>query len=357
MKQKLHLVSRKTKLLLVIAITLLANFFILPLTNVFATTYLTQPQVILTNMQTSGTSSIIFKFTTSSSNTGTTLSLGFPSYTGSTAGIVNSTQSYSTSYNTSNCTAITGAANNLPTSTTITAAGSSQVITFSGITTLSASTSYCGVLSSTSAITNPTAAGVVSAVLTVGSDAAATLQTDIISNDQILVTATVPSSFTMSLGGTSDSLGTLSSSSVAGSTGVTVTVGTNAKNGWFLYASDINSGLYSSTQTKYIASVAVGSGPTTISSGTEGYDIAVPTGSIVQGSGTGIGTTAAQTYYVSASSGVGGGINTVPRVIAQSSGTAVNAQVVVKEYATISNITPAALDYGDTITLVGAGSF
>ncbi|HEY5267535.1 MAG TPA: hypothetical protein VII94_00130, partial [Candidatus Saccharimonadales bacterium] len=108
---------------------------------------------------------------------------------------------------------------------------------------------------------------------------------------------------------------------------------------------------------KTIASVAVGSGPTTLSAGAEGYDLAVTTASITQGSGSGIGVTSAQTFFASTASGMGSGLNTVPRVIAQSTGTAVNATVPVKEYATISGITPAATDYSDTITLVGAGSF
>jgi len=175
----------------------------------------------------------------------------------------------------------------------------------------------------------------------------------------VVVTATVPPSFTMTLSANADAFTTsLSSGSIVGTNAaIAVTIGTNAKNGWSLYAYDTNSGLLSTIQSKTIASVAVGSGPTTLTAGAEGYDLAVTTASIVQGSGSGIGTTSAQTYYASTASGMGGGLNTVPRLIASSTGTAVNAQVPVKEYATISNITPAATDYSDTITLVGAGTF
>lgn len=355
-KQKLNRLTSKTKLFVVVAITVLGNFFVLPLVHVFATTYTTKAQVILTNMNSSGTSSVILEFTPGSA--AATLTLAFPSYTGSSNGIVNSTQTVSGSYNGSTCQSITGASAVVP--GTSSATETTQTVTFTGVTAMTAGNSYCIVLSSTSAVTNPTATGQVAAVITAGTDAADTVETDIISNDQVIVTATVPPSFTMSMtGGGSDPFSplSLSSSSIGATSGITVTVGTNAKNGWYLYASDSNSGLFSTTQSKTIASVAVGSGPTTISSGTEGYDLAVTTASITQGTGSGIGTTSAQTYYASTASGMGGGLNTVPRVIAQSTGTAVNATVPVKEYATISNITPAASDYSDTITLVGAGSF
>jgi len=169
-KQKFNQLTSKAKLLIVLAVTILANFFMLPLTRVFATTYLTKPQVILTNMNAGGTSSVIIEFTTSSSNTGTSLTLQFPSYTGTTAGIVNGTQTVSGSYNGTNCTSITGASADVPGTSAATV--SSQTITFTSVTAYTISTSYCIVLSSTSAVTNPTETGVVSAVVTAGTDAA-----------------------------------------------------------------------------------------------------------------------------------------------------------------------------------------
>jgi hypothetical protein len=355
-KQKLFQINKKLKIGIVLAITVIANFLMLPLNQVFATTYTTKPIVLLTNMQSSGTSSVIIGWIPGSS--GSVLTLGFSNYTGGSAGSVATSQTVSATYNSIACgTILGGAYTSAVEPGTPTAAGnaSTGLITFT-TATQTATTAYCLVLSSTSAVTNPTTGAVEPVVFSSDTDTSVTVQTDVITNDQIIVSAIVPSTFTMSLSGTSDTLGTLSSGSISGSGGLTVTVGTNAKNGWFLYASDINSGLYSSTQTKYIASVATGS-LQTLTSGSEGYDLAVTSASINQGTGSGIGVTSAQTYYASTGSGVGGGLNTVPRIIAQSNGTAVNAQVPIKEYATISNITPAALDYGDTITLVGAGSF
>jgi hypothetical protein len=356
-KQKFNQLTSKAKLLIVLAVTVLANFFMLPLAHVFATTYTTKPIVLLTNMNATGSTSIIMGWIPGSS--ASTLTLSFPTYTGGAAGAVAASQTVSGSFGGSTCATILGGAYTSAVEPgTPTAAGnaSTGLITFT-TATQTASTAYCLVLTG-SAATNPTSTGVVSAVITAATDGPIGVQVDIITNDQVVVTATVASTFTMSLSGTTDAFtANLSSGTIGATTGVTVTVGTNAKNGWYLYASDLNSGLYSTVQTKTIASVAVGSGPTTISAGAEGYNLAVTSSSITQGSGAGIGTTSAQTYYASSTSGQGGGLNTVPRVIAQSTGTAVNATVPIKEYATISNITPASTDYSDTISLVGAGSF
>ena len=343
--------TKKTSVLFVLAIVVLSNLIILP--KVFATTYLTKSSVILTNMNSGGTSSVIIEFTTSSSNTGTALSLQFSGWTGGAAGIVNTTQPVSNSYNGTNCTTITGASANLP--GTPAATGSSSTVTFSGITAMTASTSYCEVLTSASAVTNPTSTGVQTAIITAGSDAASNVSIDIISNDQVVVTATVPPSFTLALSGNTDAFtGNLASGSVGSTTGITATVNTNAKNGWFLFGSDANTGIRSTTQSYTVASKTPGTNAT-LSAGTEGFLTGLPAGGITQGSGA--GTTSAVTAYASSGSGNGSGLDTNERQIASSTGTANGAVVTVKEYAAISAVTPAATDYSDTITLVGAGSF
>jgi hypothetical protein len=344
--------QKKLNSVLTILIALImGSFSVIP--KVFATTYLTKPSVILTNMNASGSSSVILEFTTSSSNTGTALSVSFTGWTGGSAGAVNATQSVSNSFGSLNCTAITGASADLPGSPAAT--GSGATVTFSGITAMSASTSYCVVLSSTTAVTNPTATGVQSAVITAGSDAAATVSIDIISNDQVVVTATVPSSFTLALSGSTDAFtANLASGSIGTTTGVTATVNTNAKNGWYLFGTDANTGIRSTTQSYTIASKTPGTNAS-LTAGTEGYVTGLPASGITQG--TGAGTTSATTAYASSGSGNGSGLDTNYRQIASSTGTASGAIVTIKEYAAISAITPAATDYSDTITLVGAGSF
>ncbi len=328
-----------------------ANFMVTQ--SVSAATYLTHSSVILTNMDAGAASAIIFEFTTSSSNTGSTLTLSFPNYTGATNGSINTTQTYSQTYNAVNCTAITGASLNLP-GTPTAAGGATGLITFSSMSALSPSTSYCGVLTGSAITTNPTTTGQQPVVITAGTDAAQTVETDIISNDQVTVSATVPPSFTLALNANADNLGTLSTGSVTGTTGITATVNTNATYGWFLWASDANSGLKSATENYTIASKTPGTNGTLVA-GTEGYLTGLPAAGITQGSGA--GTTSATAAYASSGAGNGSGLDGTPRQIASSTGTANGAIVTVKEYAAISPTTPAAADYADTITIIGAGSF
>lgn len=314
--------------------------------------FLNHASVMLTNMNASGTSAIIFRFTTSGSNTGTGLTISFPGYSGGASGSVNTTQSVNTSYASTNCKTITGASANLP--GTPTASGSGTTITYASIGAFSANTSYCGVLTG-SAVTNPSAAGPTTVVITAGSDSATTVGIDVISDDTVTVSATVPPAFTMALSSNNDAFtSNLSSGSVTGTTGMTVTVDTNATNGWTLWGSDSNTGLTSATQSYTIASKTPGSNGS-LSAGTEGYLTGLPAAGITQGSGA--GTTSASAAYASSGAGNGSGLDSVPRQLATSNGTANNAIVTLKEYAAISGITPAASDYSDVITLVGAGSF
>lgn len=343
--------SRIRKVQAGLAATLLVAANVLFLSHASAA-FLNHAQVVLTNMNSGGTSALIFKFTTSAGNTGTGLTISFPSYVGGAAGSVNTSQTVSTTYATTNCTAITGATNNLP--GTPTASGSGTTITYASITAFAANTSYCGVLTG-SAVTNPTSTGTTTATITAGTDSATTVGLDIIANDAVVVSATVPPAFTMALSGNTDAFtSNLSSGAITGTTGMTVTVNTNATTGWSLWGSDSNTGLTSATQSYTIASKTPGSNGS-LSTGTEGYLTGLPAAGITQGSGA--GTTSASAAYASSGAGNGSGLDTVPRKLASSTGTANGAIVTLKEYAAISGVTPAAADYSDTITLVGAGSF
>lgn len=173
-----------------------------------------------------------------------------------------------------------------------------------------------------------------------------------IADDQIIVTASVPQAFSFALSGNTDSLGTLSSGSVSASpTPRTVTVNTNAKNGWLVWARDTNVGLNSALAAKTIASTTPGSNAT-LSAGTEGYTTGV-TSSQVGGNG----TVTVATAYVGGTLGRGSGLDTTLRTLASSNGTADTAVLTLTNNASISVLTPAATDYTDTITVVGAGLF
>lgn len=234
---------------------------------------------------------------------------------------------------------------------------SSQVVTFpSG--DLTPGTLYCFNWTSTTAVTTSAAgndkAGTVetrtgaAAQIDIGSYSASILSTD----DQVTVTASVNQSFSFALSGTSDALGALSTGSVISSpTPRTATVNTNAKNGWYVWAKDSNTGLNSSSGSYTIASTTPGSN-STLSIGAEGYNMGV-TSSQVGGSGS--ITVAAP--FVGGSSGKGGGLDTSLRTLASSNGTAKTAVLTMTNNATIDTFTAAATDYTDVITIVAAGLF
>ena len=324
---------QKSYLLIAAGILILANIFTFA-PAVFALTYLVKPEVIETNMDNGASSSLIITFTTSASNTGTTLSILFP------AGFtVATTQTYSTSFGTPNCTAITGATD-LPGAPA--ASGSGQTITFSGITTMTASHSYCGVLTGT-AVTNP-ATGVYAGTITAGTDAAAPIAWDIISNDQVVVTAVIPASFTLILTSTNDAFtASLASGSIRTTTGVTATMTTNGT-GWVLYGSDVGSELTSASTGHHILSTSIDAN-TTISTGSENYVTGVTSTGTVVGA------------FIGGSLGRGGGLSSSVVQLASGTGPTASATATATEYATISGTTPAASDYTDTITLLGAGTF
>lgn len=173
-----------------------------------------------------------------------------------------------------------------------------------------------------------------------------------INDDQVVVTATVPELFSFALSANTDSFASaLSPSSVVSSqTPRSVTVNTNAKGGWSVWARDANTGLSSASASKVIASRTPGTN-STLTSGTEGYNTGVTS---TQTAGTGtitVATAFAGTGFT------GGGLDSTYRQLASSTGTADTAVLTLKNNASISNITPAATDYTDTITIVAAGLF
>jgi spore coat protein U-like protein len=87
--------------------------------------------------------------------------------------------------------------------------------------------------------------------------------------------------------------------------------------------------------------------------GTEGYAFGIS--SIAQGSSG--GTTSAVAAYDASGSAHGSGLDATLRQIASSNGTANGAVLTLKAASAISGSTPAANDYTDTITVIGAGNF
>lgn len=236
-------------------------------------------------------------------------------------------------------------------------AAAGQVVTFPS-TDLTVATLYCFNWTNTAAVSVKAGATASNAgTVTTRATGPTTIDTGdfstaSIADDQIVVTATVPQTFSFALSGNTDAFATLSSGSVTvGGTPRTATVNTNAKNGWLVWARDSNTGLNSASAAATIASTTPGSN-STLSSGTEGYNTGITQ---TQVSGSGVLTVAVP--FVGGVLGKGGGLDTTLRTLVTSTGTANTAVVTLTNNAAISAITAAATDYTDTITVVGAGLF
>lgn len=277
-------------------------------------------------------------------------------WTGS-SGVVNATQTTATA----TCATETGDTA-LP--GTLSASGSGSTVTITGVTALSATTTYCVDLTSSSAVTNATA-GEYHPTITVGSDST-TVAVRTISNDQIVITATVPPTFNFVLSGNTDSFTTsLSSSSVVSTTGRTVTITTNANSGWIAWVKNLNGSsgaatkgaLKSATAGNYTIPTtnanALGSASHTLSAGTEDYGLGVT----ITTDASGGGTVTVDAAYDGSSTKAGVLDPNNFRPIASSNGTANGDIIDLKERATITGGTPAANDYTDTLTVIGAGNF
>lgn len=233
----------------------------------------------------------------------------------------------------------------------------SQVVTFAS-SDLTAGTLYCFNWDDSAAVQTKSSAtsSNTGAVDTYTSGPAlidtAEYTTATITDDQVVVTATVPQAFSFALSGNTDALGSLSTGSVSTSpTPRTVTVNTNSKNGWSVWAKDLNTGLDSTSASDTIASTTPGSNSTLVA-GTEGYNTGV-----TQSQAGGSGTLTVATAFVGGALGKGGGLDTSLRLLASSDGTADTAVLTLNNNAAINPTTAAATDYTDTITVVGAGLF
>jgi hypothetical protein len=232
-----------------------------------------------------------------------------------------------------------------------------QVVTFPSSDLSSATTIYCFNWTNTAALTTPVgASGSLSGSIATQTAASAAIDssnfsTAAVNDDQIAVSASVPQTFSFALSGNGDNLGTLATGSVSVSpTPRFATVSTNAKNGWNVWASDASpTGLTSTSAGYTIASTA---GNTTLSAGTEGYNTGV-----TSSNGTGSGTITVAPTFVGGLTGKGGGLSNVLQTLATSNGANSGATVTLTNNAAISNTTPSASDYADTITVVGAGLF
>jgi hypothetical protein len=275
--------------------------------------------------------------------------IGFPdNYTVATTGLTSDTASCG-------ATALPGALSVTGSNTV-----SSKNITVTGVTNLSATTTYCvdiGKAGTNDPITNPTAGLYEVAIATRDSGDAeidtSTIGARVIADDQVVVSAIVPPSFNFVLdANTTDFTSNLDPSAVVHTTPRTVTITTNATQGWIAWARDSNTGLTSAAAGHTVASTTPGTGAT-LGSGTEGYILGVA--ATDAGGGGTVSVVAA--YAGSGANDNGSGLDTAFRQIASANGTANGDVLTLRGKASIAALTPAGVDYTDTWTIIGAGSF
>jgi hypothetical protein len=197
--------------------------------------------------------------------------------------------------------------------------------------------------------------------------------TAIVSEDSITVTAVVPPLFEINFDATTDDLGNLDPNTPVESDGVPIQIKTNAKSGWIMWVKDQEQGLTSALAGYTIDTQGTIDGATdTLVAGVEGYQLAaVVTGGAAPtdatplcaaAPGSGNGSTTIEAEYDPTGTDDGGTLSANFQKVASCYGTTLpntSAGDYITLYlrASIGYSTPAATDYTDLVTVVGAGNF
>ena len=348
--------SLKTKIIALVAVLALFSQFLVPFMQPAGAASLTDSYVRLDRMRVS-TSNIntlvVFTVPAGNASTEDRVTVTFPSSTYITVG-------GAPTVTTASCPAGTTA---LP--GTLVAASSGQAVTVTGVTNLSASTSYCfyinaGISSTATAIPNtPVADG--ATTIETKSDATTVVDSTVVgiktvSDDRVVVNATVPPYLQLALSGNSDNLALDQGAIVNSTTPRTVTISTNGAKGWLAWVKSTNAGLISAAASKTITSTGTVNGtPTTLAAGSE--DFALDTNLTTDSATAGTGVVTINGEYNGAGVNQGGTLTTGYNVIATANGPTDGDVLTLVFRSTISALTPAANDYTDTLFVVGAGNF
>lgn len=251
----------------------------------------------------------------------------------------------------------------MPITGNVASAVSGQTVTFPLSSDLTVGTTYCFNFAATNTLTNNTAGNNQTGTITTRATGPSTIDSSsyavsIISNDRVVVTASVPATFTFSLSANTDTFASNLSTTAQLSNGVTATIGTNAASGWVAWVKSANAALNSASTGASISTTgSVDDTPTALTGGNYGYlldvtytDSGTGTGTVSQAAGFGA-------EYNGNSSDSGGTLSTSFQPIASSSGTTDNDTVTLKALARITAVQAAAADYTDTLTVVAAGRF
>lgn len=184
------------------------------------------------------------------------------------------------------------------------------------------------------------------------------VSTRIVTNDQIVLTATVPTTLSCTLSANTDSFtADLDSASVISTNGRTLTIGTNAGSGWIAWVQSANAALSSTTTSNNISTTGtINNAPSTLSAGSDGYvlDVDLTTDSATATTG----TVTIDAEYLGADTSSGGTLNgSALEEIATANGVTDGDILTLIGRASISAITPAAPDYTDTWTVICSGNY
>lgn len=146
------------------------------------------------------------------------------------------------------------------------------------------------------------------------------IATRIIADDQIVITAKVPPLFNFQLDGNTDTFTTdLDSAGVVSTGGRTVTISTNANDGWIAWLKSSNTSLDSANTGETIETVdSVDGTPSTLTPGSDGYVLDVD---LTTDSGTGDGTVTVAAEYDGTDTSSGGTLPSTYTEIASGDGT------------------------------------
>ena len=239
---------------------------------------------------------------------------------------------------------------------TLAGTGSGQVATITGVTDMTVGTLY-GFNISVGITSNSGTGAKQDSVKTQTAGSAdidtANIASWFVANDQVVVTATVLPTFSFVLGANSTDFGNLSTSAVTSATGVTVSVATNANNGWSGWLKSANAGLTSTTNSYTISSLGTYDGaPSTLTNGANAYQLDCDKTT----TGTGSGTLTVDAEYDGAATTGGTFVNTLTPIGGRTGYTNGDVFTLIGR-ATISATTPSGTDYTDTWTVVGAAKF
>ncbi len=248
-----------------------------------------------------------------------------------------------------------------------------QELTFPSSDLASSSTLYCFNFSGTTTLTNGIAGRDLTGTIITKATGPTTIDstsyaTAIVSDDQVVVTASINQIFGMVFSGNTIALGTITPGTVADDQ-VTVTIDTNATDGWIAWVKSANAALSSAATGASIPTAGtVDNTPSNLAS-TTGYvldvdidhDSTVGTGTITQAANYG------QEYSGTGTCNAGGGtqggtLSTTFQPIAASNGTAADDGTAADRLALCAKVKvdagqAPATDYTDTLTVVAAGRF